>query len=66
MSDFDDDREDPGPHTHIYVGTDLGDECEVCGRVDPHEGRTPWPHPNDEADHDAIDLGIVDLGEAGA
>jgi hypothetical protein len=25
--------EDPGPHTHVYRGTDQGDECEVGGRM---------------------------------
>jgi hypothetical protein len=29
----DDDRDDPGPHTHCYVGTDQGDECEICGQL---------------------------------
>lgn len=21
------------PHTHVYVGTDRGDECQICGRL---------------------------------
>lgn len=29
---IDDDSTDPGPHTCVYVGTDAGDECKICGR----------------------------------
>lgn len=31
--DSGDEDDDPGPHTHIYVGTDQVDECEICGRI---------------------------------
>jgi hypothetical protein len=27
----DDDRDDPGPHTHVYVLDDRGEVCAVCG-----------------------------------
>lgn len=42
----DDERADPGPHTHVYV--DDHDECEACGRhadqfADlPDEMRPDW------------------------
>jgi hypothetical protein len=48
-----------GPHVHVYVGTERGDECEICGQVIDDE----WAYWNwVDREHDwYLDLG----GEAG-
>jgi hypothetical protein len=28
----DDEDDDPGPHTCVFIGVDDRDECQICGR----------------------------------
>lgn len=30
--DIDDEDDDPGPHTCVFVAVDDRDECQICGR----------------------------------